>query len=254
MYSKFLKQHQHIPHLSRRCTKGRFISLKQYYIFKPNQEYVPLNCMIRLLLHSPLSVAFRFFHSLSRYCVCYTHEEMYRMLQSMRKDAVLLHVDPCNCHCSFCSDENCKRVLTDSMDLHWFMSHMCCESTPKITTSARPFYDWRWNFVRNFFLILYWRLPHESYLSLIISQLLERKLRSLQCPKQSRHHIWLPQKPTVLGEPSHIFWAFGHQRIWPRWNSYHRPQGKMMLFFDVSLSLLLRLPFFRLQNPALSVL
>jgi len=224
MYLKFLQKHQHIPHLSRRCTKGRFISLKQYYIFKPNQEYVPLNCMIRLLLHSPLSVAFRFFHSLSRYCVCYTHEEMYRMLQSMRKDAVLLHVDPCNCHCSFCSDENCKRVLTDSMDLHWFMSHMCCESTPKITTSARPFYDWRWNLCSPFFS--HSLLALTSWI-LLVSHHFPAAWKEAAKPAVSKTE----PAPYLIAPKANCAWrtisyllSNGHQRIWQRWNSYHRPQ------------------------------
>ena len=42
MYQLFLKNNHHIPALRKRCTKGRFVSLKPYYISKPKQEWVYL--------------------------------------------------------------------------------------------------------------------------------------------------------------------------------------------------------------------
>ena len=63
--------------------------------------------------------------SLTRYCVCYVHEEMLRLLTVLKKESMVAH-ENCDCQCEFCADGFCNQVFTDDMDFYWFMRHMLC--------------------------------------------------------------------------------------------------------------------------------
>ena len=83
-----------------------------------------------------LQINIVFLAFLSRYCVCYIHEEFNRLLQVLKKDSIVSH-ENCDCICPFCIAGNCRCVFTSDMDLYWFMRHMMCTPSKLHSKTSR---------------------------------------------------------------------------------------------------------------------
>ena len=108
----------------------------------PNQSKSEFICIFFPFAPSPLS-AIRLFAFSCRYCVCYTHEEMRRLIVSIRKDGQNKHVN-CACTCGFCADGKCIDAFAGNLNIHWLMDHMCCPVANKLSYSQKNYYDWRY--------------------------------------------------------------------------------------------------------------
>ena len=116
---------------------------------------------------------------LSRYCVCYIHEEFNRLLQVLKKDSVVSH-ENCDCTCPFCIAGNCRCVLTSDLDLYWFMRHMMCTPSKLHSKTSRNLFPPRCN-------------PFTYFLSLLhISNV------TLSCPVSVVWKVGAPQNPPAF--------------------------------------------------------
>ena len=71
-----------------------------------------------------------------RYCVCYIHEEVFRLLNVLQKESMLAH-ENCQCNCDFCAEGFCKCIFNDDMDFYWYMRHLLCVPTKLHSMTSR---------------------------------------------------------------------------------------------------------------------